>query len=231
MKKILYSFLLGSAATAFATTEHPELPEIKETSVILHHHEINPNFRWLKHKERGYTYSKYIAGFEYNYFRSEGVNFNSFIGYSIYKDKSYFTADWAVKYLVPMGDKMDSSVLYPVIGITNTSHFSTNTNDETFQIYRSAFNGGVGYTYKVKHHVNIDTSVSYFKDLSTSCILHKGDEFWGKNYFSPSGFKATLAFRFPSLSSKEIEVGGFYARTIKKCYSEFGFKTAVAFVF
>jgi Na+-transporting NADH:ubiquinone oxidoreductase subunit NqrB len=73
--------------------------------------------------------------------------------------------------------------------------------------------------------------VTYFKDLSTSCILRKGDEFWGKNYFSPAGFKAALMFRFPNLMSKDIEVGGFYARTIKNCYQEYGFKTAVAFAF
>lgn len=231
MKNLIYTFLLGSAATAFATSEKGQLPEVKEPKFISRHHELTPNFRWLKHKETGYTYSKYIGGFEYNYARSEGMNFNSFIGYSIYKDKSYFTADWAVKYLITLGDFAENTLLYPTIGMTNTSHFSTNTNDETFQIYRSAFNGGLGVSYNLKNIVSIDTAIAYFKDLSTSCILRKGDEFWGKNYFSPSGLKASIAFRFPSLMSKDLEIGGFYAKTIKKCYAEYGFKTAVAFAF
>lgn len=231
MKKIIYTFLLGGAASAFATTETTDSIEFNQPQVISHHHEINPNFRWLKHKEYGYTYSKYVAGFEYNYYRSKGMNFISFLGYSIYKDKSYFTADWGVRYLIPMGNAPESSVLYPTIGLNNTSHFSTNANAETFQIYRSTFNGGMGYIYKFKDIVSIDGSLSFFKDLATSCILHKGDEFWGKNYFSPSGFKGALALRFPSLMSKDVEIGGFYARTFKKCYSEYGFKTAVAFAF
>mgnify|MGYP001579976440 FL=1 len=231
MKKIIYSILLGTAASAFASVEHSELPEVKEPKFIRSHHELSPNFRWLKHRETGYTYSKYIGGFEYNYSRSEGMNFNSFIGYSIYKDKSYFMADWGIKYLIQPGDFAKNTLLYPAIGITNTSHFSTNANDETFQIYRSAFNGGLGIAYNLMDFVNIDTTISYFKDLSTSCILRKGDEFWGKNYFSPSGLKAAITFRFPSLMSKDIEIGGFYSTTIKKCYKEYGFKTAVAFAF
>jgi len=230
MKKLIYTFLLGSAATAFAT-EASDSVNLKEPRFISTGHELTPNFRWLKHKEPGYTYSKYIGGFEYNYVRSEGMNFNSFIGYSIYKDKSYFVADWGVKYLIIMGENCENTLLYPTAGITNTSHFSTNTNDETFQIYRSAFNGGFGLTYNVKGIVNVDTTITYFKDLATSCILRMGDEFWGKNYFSPSGLKATLSFRFPNLMSKDLEFGGFYSRTIKKCYSEYGFKTAVAFAF
>lgn len=231
MKKLIYTLLLGSAATACATNEYPETIEIKEASIIKSHHELTPNFRWLKHKETGYTFSKYIGGFEYNYARSEGMNFNSFIGYSIYKDKSYFVADWGVKYLIPL-DKYPSNVaFYPMLGMTNTSHFSTSAYEETFQIYRSAFTGGFGLSYNFSEWINVDGNISYFKDLSTSCILRKGDEFWGKNYLSPAGFKAALMFRLPKLMNKDIEIGGFYSRTIKKCYQEFGFKTAVAFSF
>jgi hypothetical protein len=231
MKNLICTFLLGSAATAFATDSSAETVSFEPAKIVTSHHELTPNFRWFKHKENGYTYSKYVGGFEYNYERSEGMNFNSFLGYSIYKDKSFFTADWSVKYLIPTGGYATSMSVYPMVGMTNTSHFSTSTNDETFQIYRSAFLGGLGINYNVQDWMTIDTLVSYFKDLSTSCILRKGDEFWGKNYFSPSGFKAALTFRFPHLMSKDIEIGGFYAQTIKKCYKEYGFKTAVAFAF
>jgi len=224
MKKYLYTLLLSSAA--FASEEPQE--ELKLPESIISHHEITPNYRWLKHKENNFTYSKIIGGLEYNYVRSSGVNFNSFIGYSIYKDKTYFIADWGVKYLINATENLD---YYPVLGISNTSHFSTDANDQTFQIYRSAFNGGIGAIYNLKDLVVMDVNVTYFKDLSTSCILHKGDEFWGKNYYSPSGAKLNLNFRFPTFLSKPIEIGGFYAQTIKDCYKEFGFKTAVAFTF
>lgn len=231
MKKLIYTFLLGGAVTGFATDDSAEKVVYQEPKFISSHHEITPNFRWLKHEERGFNYSKYIGGFEYNYARSEGMNFNSFIGYSIYKDKSYFIADWGVKYLIGLGAYPEKTFFYPVAGMTNTSHFLTNRNNEAFQVYRSAFNGGLGLTYNLKQFVNIDTTITYFKDLATSSVLHKGDEFWGKNYFSPSGIKAALSFRFSNLMSKDIEIGGFYARTIKKCYAEYGFKTAVAFAF
>lgn len=224
MKKYLYTLLLGSAA--FAAEESSEEVVIPES--IVSHHEITPNFRWLKHSEENFTYSKFIGGLEYNYVRDAGVNFNSFIGYSIYKDKTYFIADWAVKYVWGATANLD---WYPVLGVSNTSHFSTDANDQTFQIYRSAFNGGLGGIYNLNDWLAIDLSATYFKDLATSCVLHKGDEFWGKNYYSPSGVKLNMNLRFLSFLSKPIEIGGFYAQTIKDCYKEYGFKTAVAFTF
>jgi hypothetical protein len=223
MKKFLYTILLSSAGFASETPEEVKLPES-----VISHHEITPNFRWLKHSEYGFTYSKFIGGLEYNYIRSSGVNFNSFIGYSFYKDKTYFMADWGVKYV---SNAMNNLDWYPLLGISNTSHFSTDANDQTFQIYRSAFNAGFGGIYNFRDFVVLDLSVNYFKDLATSCVLSKGDEFWGKNYYSPSGIKVNANFRFPTFLSKPIEIGGFYSRTIKKCYKEYGFKTSVAFTF
>ena len=227
MKKIALTLLLGSAG--FASTETCEVT-VPEAKSVISYHQIVPNFRWLKHKEEGYTFSKYIAGFEYNYIRSEGMNFNSFIGYSIYKDKTYFMADWATRYKFNIGKSANTN-LYPIIGMTNTSHFSTNTNDETYQIYRSAFAGGVGGCYDLFNFVQIDANINYFRDLATSCIMHRGDEFWGKNYYSPSGLKLNVNLIFNSLMSKTIEIGGFYAQTLKNCYKEYGFRTAVAFSF
>ena len=229
MKKLAFTLLIGTAASAYATqTDCESNCKVPEVKFVTSQHEFYPSVRYLKHEETDYTYSKILGGMEYNYAKSEGLNFNSFVGYSIYKDKSYFVADWAIRYLWNYTETVD---LYPTIGIQNVSHFSTNTNDESFQIYRSALSSGLGLNWNLNDAVVIDTTVTYFKDLATSCILHKGDEFWGKNYFSPSGVKLNLNLRFLTLMKKNIELGGFYAQTIKDCYKEYGFKTSVVFAF
>lgn len=230
MKKIAMTLLLASAA--YATDGH----NLEESPVFQpitqeKNHELTPNFRWFKHKEPDYTYSKYVGGLEYNYKRCEGVNFNSFVGYSFYRDKSYFVAEWGLKYLTTFGINASSLTYYPIVGMSNSSHFSVNSEKETFQIYRSAFSGGIGAIYRATDCLQIEANGNYFKDLATSCILHRGDEFWGKNYFSPSGYKVNLNLRLINLISKDIEIGGFYAETFKNCYKEYGFKTSVAFAF
>ncbi len=228
--KLAIALLLVSVAYASDEAILEESP-VFEPVTQEKNHELTPNFRWFKHSETDYTYSKYVGGIEYNYKRCEGVNFNSFVGYSFYRDKSYFVADWGIKYLTKLGIKQDSMTFYPIAGMSNTSHFSVNSEKETFQIYRSAFSGGLGIIYSPLEHLQIEANANYFKDLATSCILHRGDEFWGKNYFSPSGYKVNLNFRIVNLISKDIEIGGFYASTFKNCYEEYGTKLSVAFAF
>lgn len=230
MKKLAMTLLLGSSVFATESAILADGPEF-EGITFEKNHELTPNFRWFKHKETDYTYSKYVGGIEYNYKRSEGMNFNSFVGYSFYKDKSYFVAEWGLRYLTKLGSSATSWSFYPIVGMSNTSHFSVNSEQETFQIYRSAFAGGIGCIYMPCNSIVIDANANYFKDLATSCILHVGDEFWGKSYYSPDGYKANLTIRFLSVLSKDIEIGAFYAKTFKKCYAEFGFKSAIAFTF
>lgn len=229
MKKLAMALLLASTAYASEEAILEESP-VFESLAQEKNHELTPNFRWFKHSEYDYTYDKYVGGIEYNYKRSEGVNFNSFVGYSFYRDKSYFVAEWGLKYLTNWINA-NSMNFYPIVGMSNTSHFSVNSEKETFQIYRSAFSGGLGLIYSPWDYLQIDTNVNYFKDLATSCILHRGDEFWGKNYFSPSGYKVNLNFRIVNVISKDIEIGGFYASTFKNCYEEYGTKLSVAFAF
>ena len=230
MKKLSLTLLLGSCLFA-SDGEHVDEAPVFEQTTQEKNHELTPNFRWFKHKEADYTYSKYVGGLEYNYKRSEGVNFTSFVGYSFYRDKSYFVADWGLKYLTKFGTELKAVSFYPLLGMSNTSHFSVNSEQETFQIYRSAFTGGLGAIYMPGETIQLEGNINYFKDLATSCILHRGDEFWGKSYYSPAGYKVNVAVRLNSILSKDLEIGGFYAKTFKKCYSEFGFKTSVAFAF
>lgn len=227
MKKIALTCLMSAAAFASEEAACESCPHIvvEKTS----NHEICPNYRWLKHTEDNYSYDKHIGGIEYNYAKPIGLNFNSFAGYSFYKGKTYVMVDWGIKYIIALKDS--NLALYPATGMTSTSHYSTNTDDETYQIYRSAFTGGMGASYILNDLVVFDTTVSYFKDLTTSCILHKGDEFWGKNYHSPSGFKVNLAAKFLPSWGKPIEIGGFYAQTFRNIYKEYGIKSSVTFAF
>ncbi len=225
MKKIALTFLFSAAA--FASEDGGQ--EVTLPVEKAHNHEICPNYRWVSHKERGYSYNKHIGGIEYNYSKPLGLNFNSFMGYSFYKSKTFVMVEWGLKYLIGLGQSKHT--IYPIVNMGNTSHYSTNTDDETYQIYRSTFGTGIGGTYNIADFVVLDTNLSYFKDLATSCILHKGDEFWGKNYFSPSGYKVGLSAKFVSIMGKPFEIGGYYASTFRNVFHEYGIKSSVTFAF
>lgn len=223
MKKITYLLLLSSCVFA------DEISEIEEQTQPKFHHELCPNYRWVRHKETGFSYMKHIGGFEYNYFKPYGLNFNSFFGYSFFRDKTFVLANWGLKYIY--GVKNSKWDLYPIAEMSNISHYSTTNGEETYQIYRSAFFGGLGTIFHITEKFALDAHTSYFKDLATSCILHKGDEFWGKNYYSPSGFKISLVGKYTSWTNKPLEVGAYYSRTFKNIYKEYGLKSSIAFQF
>ena len=227
MKK-LFLYILGAAPLAAYASEAELPPDPKPVKFIESHHELSPSVKLLKHKEEGYDFEKVIGGLQYNFYRSSGLNFNSFFGYSVYKDKSYFTSDWKLNYTHNLNDQID---ICPVIGMRNTSDFSTNTDREMFQIYRSTFDAGVTGVYKLPLQAEFALNLSWFKDLSTTLMMHKGDQFWGKYYYSPAGLKVGLDVRLLSLMSKAIEVGGFYAQTFKDCYKEYGLNSSVVFAF
>lgn len=229
MKKTMLGLLMGSAAISLIAddqTVNEVIPPVK--SFLPAHHEIKPNLRILRHQETNYNYTKVIGGVEYKYFRPEGLGFGAFMGYSHSGDKSYFTADWDLKYTFNYSDTLD---IYPIVGFSNTSHFVTNIEGSGYQVFCSKFNGGVGSAYRYNDLVTVDFGLHYFKDLSSSAVLYKGNDFWGKRYSTPYGLKATLDLIFPNIMSKDIVVGGFYAQTIKDCYKEYGFNASVVFVF
>lgn len=229
MKKLMTLLALSGAATGAFASETPIInAEAEHENFAYSQHELYPTIKLMRHKEADYNYDKIIGGVQYNYFRSSGVNFNSFAGYSIYRDKSYFTVDGALKYVFNYSKIVD---VYPKFTMSSVSHFDTTEDLQMFQIYRTTFDAALGAVYKFPDIAEFDLTLSWFKDLATTCILHRGDEFWGKSYYSPSGLKVGLDIRFPCFMSKSVEVGGYYAQTIKTCYKEYGIKTAIVLAF
>lgn len=226
MKKIMTILAVTGAISIVIAND--EKPEAQTEKYVISYHQLNPCVKALRHREEGYNYDKFIGGIAYNYYRSSGLNFNSYAGYSIYKDKSYFDVDWGLKYLFNLSDNID---LYPKLSMASVSHFDTTEELQMFQIYRSTFDGALGVIYKIQNITEFDFSLGWFKDLATTCILHRGNDFWGKNYYSPYGLKASLDIRFLSIISKPIEIGAFYAQTVKDCYKEYGLRTSVNFGF
>ncbi len=230
MKKTMLALLMGSAALSLQADEMlseaimPPPPEPFYAS----HHELKPHFKVIRHKENNYKYPKLMGGVQYQYFKPEGPNFSAFMGYSHTDHKSYFEADWNLSYVFNYNYEMN---FYPVIGFSNTSHFLSNSLGNDYQIYCSKFNGGVGANFTYDNLFTADLSIHYFKDLTNSVVLYKGNDFWGKHYRSPYGLKAALELTFPNIMSKDIVVGGFYAQTIKHAYKEFGLNTALVFSF
>ena len=133
-----------------------------------------------------------------------------------------------MKYVLNYKEDID---FYPKVGMSNSSHFSTNGESEMFQIYRSTFDAGIGSFYRFGDTAQVDFTVGWFKDLATTCIMHKADEFWGKTYYSPSGIKLGLNLRLLSLIKHNVELGGFYAQTFKDVYKEYGVNGSVVFAF
>lgn len=229
MKNAVFSLLVGGVATSLIATESPiPDPTFDIKPEVRSHHEINPAIKVLGHKEKLYDYTKVIGGIAYNYYRSEGLNFGAFMGYSHSNSKSFFLADWNVKYIFNVEDKY---IVYPVVGVSNTSNFSTNTAGESYQVYCGKLNVGLCAVYAYEDIATFDFGLHYFKDVTSSVILYKGDDFWGRVYSNPYGFKTTLDVTIPNIISKDIVVGGFYAQTIKTAYKEYGLNLAVNFAF
>lgn len=230
MKKALLSLLMGSAAISLQAHDTIEEADILDSQVyfVPAHHEIKPHFHFLRHSEKNYKYSKLLGGVEYKYFKPEGPNFSAFMGYSHTDHKSYFAAEWNLSYVFQYDDFIN---IYPIGGFSNSSHFAASSIGNDYQIYCSKVNIGVGAVYFWDTIFSADLSLHYFKDVASSVIVHKGDDFWGKHYHSPYGLKAALELKFPNILSKDIVVGGFYAQTIKKAYREYGVNTAVVFAF
>lgn len=230
MKKTILSLLMGSAAVSLQAEDIVEQTEVYQAPVyfVPSHHEIKPQFHFLRHSETNYRYSKFLGGVEYKYFKAEGPNFSAFMGYSHTDHKSYFSADWKFSYVFQYDDFLN---IYPIIGFGNSSHFAATPQGNDYQIFCSKLNTGVGATYFWNTLLSADLTLSYFKDVASSVIVYKGDDFWGKRYHSPYGLKAALELKFPNIMSKDIVVGGFYAQTIKKGYREYGLNTAVVFAF
>jgi len=232
MKNAILSLLLGVAAVslqAHDSIEDASLLAIAEPyGFVPQHHEIKPQFRVLRHNENNYKYTKVIGGIEYKYFQAEGPNFNAFMGYSHTDHKTYFAADWDLSYIFNYSDYIN---IYPIVGFGNSSHFSSRNNGSDYHIFCSKFNGGVGSTFFFSDLISADVSLHYFKDISSTVILYKGNDFWGKRYHSPYGLRAAMELKFPNVMSKDIVVGGFYAQTIKDAYKEYGLNIAVVFAF
>ena len=232
MKNLFVTMLMGGTAASLIAADGATQPPTDFQITIFNdlgsRHELNPNVRYINHKETNYDYEKIIGGIEYNFSQQEGVNFTSFLGYSVSNDKSFFQADWGLKYLFSYDEEID---FYPMVGLSNSSHFLSNLNGETFQIYRSSFNASFAGIYRYADWLHLDGGLGFFKDLSTNVVLRKGDEFWGKVYHNPTGFRTFLNLKFPKVLNKDLIVGAFYAKTIKHCYKEFGLNASVVFCF
>lgn len=230
MKNLLSTLIFGGAASSLIASQIPigdENPEFKPQ--VFTHHEINPSIKVLKHKEKTYKYTKIVGGIEYNFFRPDGLNFGAYMGYSHSNSKTFFVADWNLKYKFILDEY--SMVVAPVVGLSNTSNFTTNSFGDSYQVYCGKLNAGLAAEYAVKDFGFVNFGVHYFKDITSSLILYKGNDFWGRHYKNPYGLKATFDLRIPNIISKDIVIGGFYAKTLKTCYEEYGTTLAVNFEF
>lgn len=231
MKKLLLSLVLGGTTIAMATDDaafDDVVVAMQSSKPNITHHEFQPVVHYLNHKEGSYNYNKVLGGLGYNYLQPEGLNFNSYFGYSMHKDQSYTAIEWAIKYHFQYGDALS---LYPSVGANSSSHYLSHSDGATSQIYRSSILGGMGCLYNWNDFMTFDTVLSYFKDLSTVSMIKKGNEYYGKGYTSPDGLRAHLNVRFLTALKQNIEVGGYYAQTFKDFYKEFGFKTSIIFAF
>jgi len=217
--KLTLSLTLTALTTAAFAQEGQEI--VKEKGG--HQHCFSPKYSYRYHNEEGYKYKTHAGGFEYNLSRPEGINLMVSLITNGKNKNVLVESEQSLFYKKILNSE---NTLMPSITFKNSSHQIG--KDESHDYFISKLTGfvGIGWERQMNDDLSLSLEGEVFRDLNNSLIAQEKDNFWGKSFSNPFGFRAKLCGNYQLSEKKFLSMEGYYARTFSKCYEELSIETA-----
>lgn len=212
MKILLATTILGSSALGLAQEEK------------TYKHCLSPKAFYRFHHEGSYTYTTSGMGFEYYLYRPEGLGYKINILSNVSSNTTLIEYEQRLHYRIPVKDSFNCC---PFISSRTSTHKWNSDNENPMHIIKSGVFIGLGLEYKFASNFLFFSDISFFRDLQNSLIVNRNDEFWGRSFSNPTGFKGKLGLSNDFSEKLSINFESYHSRTFKRCYDETGFELSL----
>lgn len=210
MKRLVALSLLATSALGVAQEKE-------------HKHYFAPKYFYRHHNEEGYVYRTHGAGIEYNLWKPEGINIKISGMTNGKHSQAFVEGEQYLWFKIPLHE---NHVLYPILGSRVCSHQRGGHEDKLFFINKNTGFAGIGWEIIPHESVRIKIESNYFRDLHNSILAQQEDNFWGKSYSNPFGFRWKIGVDAHWKENAFINLDAYYARTWRACYEEVGIEAA-----